>query len=74
MFGLPSKLLTRILGASFAYGITKNVLEAYEFLIHTYNDDDNVYLFGFSRGATTVRSLSGPSRSIKSLSDCWRCP
>jgi len=39
-------------------GISKNIKECYRFLFDEYNAGDQVFLFGFSRGATTVRSLS----------------
>jgi len=48
------KLTGYIAGA----GISKNVLQCYEFIFENYEIDDQIYLFGFSRGATTVRSLS----------------
>ena len=41
------------------HGLRKNVEDAYRFLMQAYEDDDRVYLFGFSRGAFTVRSLAG---------------
>lgn len=40
-------------------GLQKNVNDAYRFLMQVYELDDRVYLFGFSRGAFTVRSLAG---------------
>jgi len=40
-------------------GISENVGQAYQFLSDNYNAGDRIYLFGFSRGATTLRSLSG---------------
>lgn len=40
-------------------GISKNIKECYQFIFENYQTDDQIYLFGFSRGATTVRSLSG---------------
>ncbi len=40
-------------------GISNNILECYEFLFENFTAGDQIYLFGFSRGATTVRSLSG---------------
>ena len=39
-------------------GISKNIRECYEFIFEHYSAGDQVFLFGFSRGATTVRSLS----------------
>ena len=40
-------------------GLQKNVNDAYRILMSTYEPGDHVYLFGFSRGAFTVRSLTG---------------
>ncbi|UCE88690.1 MAG: DUF2235 domain-containing protein [Pseudomonadota bacterium] len=40
-------------------GLQKNVNDAYEFLMESYEDGDKIYLFGFSRGAFTVRALAG---------------
>ena len=40
-------------------GLQNNVNDAYKFLMETYEDGDRIYLFGFSRGAFTVRSLAG---------------
>lgn len=40
-------------------GISKNIQECYEFLFDNFQSGDQIYLFGFSRGAATVRSLSG---------------
>lgn len=36
-----------------------DILDAYTFLAEHYNDGDSVFLFGFSRGAYTVRALAG---------------
>ena len=41
------------------YGLQKNVEDAYRFLVDHYEEGDCVYLFGFSRGAFTARSLAG---------------
>ena len=40
-------------------GLQRNVEDAYRYLMTRYSPDDRVYLFGFSRGAFTVRSLAG---------------
>ena len=40
-------------------GIHKNILDGYRYLVHNYTPGDKIYLFGFSRGAYTVRALSG---------------
>jgi uncharacterized protein (DUF2235 family) len=46
------------LGLATGYGLDDHVLAAYEFLIQNYEDGDDIYLFGFSRGAYTVRVLA----------------
>src|SRR6187401_2441791 len=48
-----------ILGLATGYGLDDNVLAAYSFLVHHWQKDDQIYLFGFSRGAYTVRVLAG---------------
>lgn len=49
----------KLIGGITGFGLSQNVLEAYRFLAHNYIDGDEIYLFGFSRGAYTVRSLAG---------------
>ena len=39
-------------------GISKNIRDCYKFLFEHYEAGDRIFLFGFSRGAATVRSLS----------------
>ena len=48
-----------ILGLATGYGLDDNVLASYAFLVDNYQDGDAIYLFGFSRGAYTVRVLAG---------------
>ncbi|MGV3631715.1 MAG: DUF2235 domain-containing protein [Bacteroidota bacterium] len=48
-----------VAGAVSGWGFKDNVLDCYRFLFENYESEDHVYLFGFSRGAATVRSLSG---------------
>lgn len=40
-------------------GIHKNILDGYRYIVQNYAPNDSIYLFGFSRGAYTVRALSG---------------
>ncbi len=57
---LPTtRSLMRILGLAFGYGISQNVMDAYGFLMRHYEEGDDVYLFGFSRGAYTIRAVAG---------------
>jgi uncharacterized protein (DUF2235 family) len=48
-----------ILGLATGYGLDDKVLQAYLFLVRHYEPGDRIYLFGFSRGAYTVRVLAG---------------
>ncbi len=49
----------KILGGAFGLGLFNNVLNAYRFLSINYQQGDEIYIFGFSRGAYTARSLAG---------------
>lgn len=51
--------LLRLLGGAVGWGLSRNIREAYEFLCLNYEKGDRIFLFGFSRGAFTVRSLAG---------------
>ena len=48
-----------VFGLITGYGLDDNVLEAYRFIVSQYQEGDNIYLIGFSRGAYTVRVLAG---------------
>jgi uncharacterized protein (DUF2235 family) len=52
-------LLDRIGGGAVGIGLSQNVLAAYRYLAQHYLPGDDLYLFGFSRGAFTARSLAG---------------
>jgi uncharacterized protein (DUF2235 family) len=45
-------------GMAFGRGIDTNILQCYRFLFDHYRSGDRIFLFGFSRGAATVRSLA----------------
>lgn len=49
----------RVGGGAFGWWIGNKIKEAYIFLCLNYTPRDEIYLFGFSRGAYTVRSLAG---------------
>ncbi|MCD6220011.1 DUF2235 domain-containing protein, partial [Candidatus Calescamantes bacterium] len=55
--------LDRLTGGAFGNGLDKNIEDAYRFLMHNYEEGDEIFLFGFSRGAYTVRSLVGLIRN-----------
>ena len=48
----------KITGNISGMGISHNICECYHFIFDNYMAGDKIFLFGFSRGATTVRSLS----------------
>jgi len=57
--GVGTQYGERLKGGMFGWGLDKEVLQAYEWLSETYEPDDRIYIFGFSRGAFTARSLAG---------------
>src|SRR5437867_2187193 len=52
-----------IRGGMFGFGISHNIGRAYEFLVRNYEPGDEIWIFGFSRGAFTARSLAGMIRN-----------
>ena len=58
-FNPITRKLQYIFGQSFGYGLSENIMEAYKFLMQCYEDGDELYFFGFSRGSYTVRALAG---------------
>lgn len=58
--GPLAKLTRKVLGGISGFGISGKIKEAYAFLVENYDElqCDRVYLFGFSRGAFTARSLA----------------
>ena len=70
--GTSSVTFLRILGLALGIGVKRNVLNLYKFLCHNYWRDkdyrrdkpdlskrDRIWMFGFSRGAYTIRVLAG---------------
>ena len=58
-----SRKLDALLGGAFGWGLLENIEEAYRHLVFLYEPGDEIYIFGFSRGAYTARSLTGFIRS-----------
>lgn len=54
-----AKRLSKWLGLGLGFGLMKNVEQAYSYLMEHYEEDDRIFLFGFSRGAYTARVLAG---------------
>jgi T6SS, Phospholipase effector Tle1-like, catalytic domain len=91
--GTENNKYIRLFGGATGFGFTRNVKDLYKYLVRNYqpkvgNDPqdpnyypgDDIYLFGFSRGAYTVRALAafilycgivrdGPSKSEKELDE-----
>lgn len=61
--GTSGNWLKRAFDGATGSGLSKNVLEAYKYLIANHENGDELFLFGFSRGAYTARSLAGLIRS-----------
>jgi uncharacterized protein (DUF2235 family) len=61
--GTSGSWVSRLYDGFTGSGISDTILEAYRFVIETYEPGDQLFLFGFSRGAFTVRSLAGLMRS-----------
>lgn len=73
--------LDRYIGGATGRGVEKNVLDAYRFIVHNYDardkdehgSDDEIYLFGFSRGAYTARAVAGMIHAVGLLKkDLWQ--
>jgi uncharacterized protein (DUF2235 family) len=56
-------LAGRLLGGINGWGLKNNILACYRFLVEHYVPGDELYFFGFSRGAYTARSLAGLVRN-----------
>src|SRR5262245_37119282 len=57
--GTDGSWCDRLKGGGTGEGLDKNIMSAYRWLAAHYHAGDNIWLFGFSRGAYTVRSLAG---------------
>lgn len=61
--GVGSYGRARLRGGAFGVGVAHDVLRAYRFVVDNYEPDDEIFLFGFSRGAYTARSVAGLIRN-----------
>lgn len=57
--GVGTRRGERMSGGAFGMGIDGHIKNAYSFTVSNYEPGDEIYLFGFSRGAFTARSLAG---------------
>lgn len=57
--GEESGIIDEVLGGALGVGIGRHISSAYHWLGNNYEEGDEIYLYGFSRGAFTARSLGG---------------
>jgi uncharacterized protein (DUF2235 family) len=62
--GVGTRRLERLSGGGFGFGISDNIKDGYSFLVSNYETGDEIFIFGFSRGAFTARSLGGMIRNV----------
>jgi uncharacterized protein (DUF2235 family) len=53
-----ARRVTKLMGMAFGYGLSDDIRDAYVFLMQHYEPGDRVFMFGFSRGAYTVRAVA----------------
>ena len=75
--GVGTDWFSRLLGGGAGVGLSDNIREAYQFLGQNFVPGSEIYLFGFSRGAYTARSLCGFIKAAGLLDkptakDVWR--
>lgn len=58
-----AKAVDRLVGGAVGWGLDENILDAYRHIAKAFEPGDELYVFGFSRGAYTARSLVGLIRS-----------
>ncbi len=57
--GTEGDFFKRLLGGAIGLGLKQIIQECYEFIVADYNQADEIYVFGFSRGAYAARALAG---------------
>jgi uncharacterized protein (DUF2235 family) len=57
--GADGTLIEKLFGGAFGDGLFQKIKDGYTKIAHVYEQDDDIFLFGFSRGAYTARSLAG---------------
>jgi uncharacterized protein (DUF2235 family) len=77
--GADSGRIERLSDGLAGRGLEQNVRDGYRFLAHNWLPGDEIYVFGFSRGAFTARSLCGfidlcgllPKSAMERLPEAW---
>ncbi len=57
--GVGTSRWERIRGGAFGFGLSRNVRDTYRFVVENYDEGDELFFVGFSRGAFTARSTAG---------------
>ena len=57
--GVGTNRWERVRGGAFGVGLSRNVQDTYRFLVQNFEPGDELFFFGFSRGAYTARSTAG---------------
>jgi uncharacterized protein (DUF2235 family) len=65
--GVGTGRLEKMTGGMFGAGLIENVREAYRLLIFNYDPGDEIFVFGFSRGAFSARTFVGLLRHVGPL-------
>jgi uncharacterized protein (DUF2235 family) len=60
--GVGTRQWERLVGGAFGLGLSRNLQHGYDWLVRNHVDGVQVFVFGFSRGAYTARSLVGMIR------------
>ncbi|KAL5360109.1 hypothetical protein BJX96DRAFT_68279 [Aspergillus floccosus] len=62
--GVGTNLGDKLRGGLYGAGLSAHIRAAYGFLCHNWKEGDEIFLFGFSRGAYTARSIGGLATSL----------
>ena len=53
-----TRKLTKLLGMALGYGLSNDIRDVYTFLMERFERGDKLFMFGFNRGAYTVRAVA----------------
>jgi uncharacterized protein (DUF2235 family) len=57
--GADGNPIEKLTGGAFGFGLFQKIKDGYTKIAHAYDEGDEIFVFGFSRGAYTARSLAG---------------
>ena len=78
-YGVKGGFFHQYLGAAVGFGLAEDIRETYRFLSQNYEPGDEIYIYGYSRGAFQARSLAGlislcgllKSENLMALAKAW---